>query len=276
MLRVVTIGTHQPVAGIEVERLECYADAVLYEPPPSRTSRVPGPCTIRAISMIGQEQVIRAISAACSSPKDELRTRLEITGPMGTKVVGRWGGPWRSRVARIDRAVHCVAIPEATMNDAVHGVSEHVVVAYPKGAALATQYDLAAAIYRTLCEHYSTPLAPLDQPGATPEEQEAGRQWCKTLTTKLIQSDTWRRLKVHPDQTDRTWAMSGRLSLTDDALDAFVVELLHSGQLSFPGAVPATRPSPAMTSTPSSRGRGGTSGSVKTPRSRWVTPSSIA
>lgn len=208
LLRVRTVARDKKRSDVVV-----FADAVMY-----RLDSRSQEATILGLSMIGQEQALRAIAAGCA---DKVRTPLEITGPSGRVVVGCWGWKWKCEALELlPGAVHMVAIAE-------DNPKEHERLIVPPENS---DESLKAAMYDVLLSRYDTPLIPAGRPGQSPEEAKLGEIWRDRVTT-VVAAKYWRPLLPHPEQPDHSWQNAGVLTLQQATLDQIVSRMVKARQL---------------------------------------------
>lgn len=228
-------------------RVRVHADAVLYYEPPrhnslsrygSYSSATEPARDIYAMSLIGPEQAIRAIAAGSSLEFKHQRTKLAFRGKNAT-VKGIWEGAWWCRAVRLtEGVVHLVAIPKVTTATDIAGEKERNHVIIPPVAGIDA---LKRAVYHRLMQCYTTPLMPIDLPGQPESEANAAKVWIDAIWDKVNEKPPhgymvapYRPLSSHPDQPDRQWAHAGLLSLSQEALDSIVSNLVEQRRLPIP------------------------------------------
>lgn len=226
MLTIDTVGAGR-------SHVRVHSDAVLIESvgPDSYTPRYQTATSIRAMSIIGPEQSIRAIAAGCALSNAYSRTELRIAG--ATRVVnGKWAGPWICRAQALARGVmHLVAIPTvSTLKELAEETLTQVCIG-------TDATDLRRVLYQRLLLCFPTPLIPLGMPGQPASETAAGELWCQRLTGHIMADRSlWTPLVGHPDQKNKAWAHAGVLHATVAALDGAVCAMVQAGQIRVPEA----------------------------------------
>lgn len=218
----------------ERSKLRAYADAVLLG-----AAKYGRPRPLHAISMIGNEQIIRAIASGCAMA-EERRITIEINGP-NQKVTAKWDGKWNARAQLVsDGIVHAVALPHH--NPSHLEVTDNTAKT-PRLTVISQTTDRAEfrrLVYRRLAHAFTTPLIPLRSPGQPPEHTTAAETWAEVVCEALFGKQSWRWLEPHPDQKSQGWGLSGILTITQEDLDKLVCGLVRVKKLVIPdGAVEA-------------------------------------
>lgn len=211
--------------------LNVRGDALLY-----RRGDYHNDSRIYAMSLVGNEQAIRAIASSCCLPAAE---RCELTfaspGVSGRSITGVWHGGWWCRAHLLTRGVlHLVSIsPPSKGKDLEDQAIEHLVMPTPG-------MTINESIYERLLAEYTTPLLPLGKPGQPEWEARIARQWMETITAEIIDDHAaWEPLRTHPAQEDQTWAGSGLLKMSEKSLDRLVSQLVRQRVLEIPEPPPA-------------------------------------
>lgn len=227
---LLTIDT---VGGDRRSHVRVHSDAVLIEAIGSDgyTPRYQSTANIRAMSIIGPEQSIRAIAAGCALDNAYARVELRIAGP-NRIINAKWAGPWSCRAQALARGVmHMVAIPTVS---SLKELAEETLTQVCIGTDDA---DLRRVLYQRLLLCFPTPLIPLGMPGQPGAETAAAHLWCRHITNHIIGDRAlWTPLVGHPDQTDTAWRWAGVLHASVADIDSAVCAMVQSGQLRIPEA----------------------------------------
>lgn len=197
-------------------KVMCYASAVLYE------KGYYSGGNILAMSLIGPEQVMRAVAAACANPRVHERPVISFRGERRV-VQGKWDGKWTAKSQVLSPgAMHMVAMPEWSKSDTMTSSHRHVII--PQAPTTGSLFD---AVYDRLMTAYTTPLVPRMQHG--------GLEWRDVIVREIVRdSRRWRQLLTHPEQTDTAWSKCGVLTLTDLDLDRLTTGLVKNGTITVP------------------------------------------
>lgn len=198
---------------------------------------------IFAMSLVGNEQAIRAIATSCCLPQSE-RCEMTFTSPgsTGRSVKGTWSGGWWCTAHLLTRGVlHLVAIsPPQIGKDLEQKEAQHLIMPSPG-------MSIARSIYDRLLAEYTTPLLPLGKPGQPAWEAQAAEQWMEAISAEIMDDDSaWETLRLHPAQEDQTWAGSGLLKISEKSLDKLITQMVRRRMLTIPEPPRALPASPAM------------------------------
>lgn len=229
--------------------VSAYADAMAYHDSYASVRRVHdaedrfGAASLYAMSIVGNEQAVRAIASACSLEKESQRPSLRFSVNGMESITVQWCGRWSCTAQNLGKStLHLVAVPPfdshgiAGKGDKDTGDTEQTHLVMPTIGTAGKDGDLERQIYRRLLTCFDTPLLPIDIPGQPDVEREAAAQWA-IIVAKTIMEDTelWRPLRLHPSQPNRDWENSGLLMISPKRLDGLIGQLVSQGVLDFPG-----------------------------------------
>lgn len=196
-----------------------YCDAVLIESAERSQNRDIGRAW--AISVMGNEQVVRQFVAACAEDPKR-RTPFSLSGRSVSRRAIWAPGKWWCQARQIGESMmHLVAMPPPVPHP--DGSTDHLIL--PR-----TGDDAPAAIYGTLLRRYTTPLIPPGIPGQPPDEAKLGRIWQERVS-EGVEMMHITRLVEHPEQPDHRWQHGMLLRMTNDQLDRIVATMITRGKL---------------------------------------------
>lgn len=165
-----------------------------------------------AMSVVGSEQAVRAIRAACCLG-DDRRPCLEIGG-----LSLQWTGKSKVSTCLLAPGVtHMIVVNQRDQDDPD---GERVVFTHGQ--------DFAECFYRALLTHRSTPIMPIDS--QDPVERELVKTWIRRLVPMIRKNPQYWRAAKTPAGVDGTWA-GGLLRIKSSDLDQIASTLVAGESL---------------------------------------------